>query len=290
MFATSMPSTVAIPPLRSLDDLPTEILVEIISYHRSLGLLDFFSPLLPHGNIAQRRAQREVLRCLSQTCSVVRAVCLSFLWERFDLTDFDNGILKVVHRQAHSARFKFRALSLRSAFSRVDLPWLGTQFKAATIELQTARSQKELAKIIFPYIKYVRRWYLLGYISYTAPSPQMRKHFNVIMVRQPRGNDVPPCEIPASAAKPHHPADPRDSRAESAIPLLRLRGRIYAYRHYACSPRSASHNFPRIPQRHYAPVPHEPRAHAAGSEDALTPPPHSGRLVHLLAGEFLHFR
>ncbi|KAJ7863707.1 hypothetical protein B0H13DRAFT_2070057 [Mycena leptocephala] len=139
MFATSMPSTVAIPPLRSLDDLPTELLIS-----RPVGLL---LPLLPHGNIAQRRAQREVLRCLSQTCSVVRAVCLSFLWERFDLTDFDNGILKVVHRQAHSARFKFRALSLRSAFSR----------------LQTARSQKELAKIIFPYIKCVNismlSWY-----------------------------------------------------------------------------------------------------------------------------------
>ncbi|KAJ7919849.1 hypothetical protein B0H13DRAFT_1987685 [Mycena leptocephala] len=163
MFATSVPSTVAIPPLRSLDDLPTELLVEIISYHRSLGLLDFFSPLLPHGNIAQRRAQREVLRCLSQTCSVVRAVCLSFLWERFDLTDFDNVVLKVVHRQAHSARFKFRALSLRSAFSRVGLPWLGTQFTAATIELQIARSQKELAKIIFPSIKCVNismlSWY-----------------------------------------------------------------------------------------------------------------------------------
>ncbi|KAJ7747129.1 hypothetical protein DFH07DRAFT_578404 [Mycena maculata] len=71
------------PRLCSLLDLPTELLVEIISYHPYP--FTFLSPLLRQEHGAQERHdRRQVLRSLSQTCVVLRTIFLPLLWERFE--------------------------------------------------------------------------------------------------------------------------------------------------------------------------------------------------------------
>ncbi|KAJ6534178.1 hypothetical protein B0H19DRAFT_1185457 [Mycena capillaripes] len=80
------PLTPTSQPPSLLTGLPTELLLEIISPFRSS--FHAFFPLVFQGDedIAQRQAQHEALRALSQSCSILRLVCFPLLWERFDLS------------------------------------------------------------------------------------------------------------------------------------------------------------------------------------------------------------
>jgi hypothetical protein len=70
----------------TLLDLPTELLVEIISYHPYT--FDFLSPLVRQEVSKERQPRRKTLHSLSQSCSVLRNITLSFLWERLDVSHF----------------------------------------------------------------------------------------------------------------------------------------------------------------------------------------------------------
>ncbi|KAJ7268183.1 hypothetical protein B0H12DRAFT_1229811 [Mycena haematopus] len=69
----------------TLTDLPTEILVEIISYYQSS--FTFLSPLVECQHIAINRERCQILRALSQTCFVLRRICLPLLWERLEVSN-----------------------------------------------------------------------------------------------------------------------------------------------------------------------------------------------------------
>ncbi|KAJ7144418.1 hypothetical protein C8R44DRAFT_144284 [Mycena epipterygia] len=69
------------PTPHSLLGLPTELLLEIISYYHDP--FTFFSPLVDQKHAAQEREVRvQILRSLSQTCSALRSIFLPSLWER----------------------------------------------------------------------------------------------------------------------------------------------------------------------------------------------------------------
>ncbi|KAK7044899.1 hypothetical protein R3P38DRAFT_2881527 [Favolaschia claudopus] len=68
----------------ALTDLPTELLVEIASYHESS--FTFLSPLTREEHIGERRVQREVLRSLSQTCLSLRQIFLPKSWEHLEVS------------------------------------------------------------------------------------------------------------------------------------------------------------------------------------------------------------
>ncbi|KAJ7155216.1 hypothetical protein C8R46DRAFT_437748 [Mycena filopes] len=68
---------------RKITDLPTELLLEILSFHTYS--FDFHCPLLRQEGPLQRQSPRQNLRSFSQTCSTLRAVSLPLLWERADL-------------------------------------------------------------------------------------------------------------------------------------------------------------------------------------------------------------
>ncbi|KAF7362577.1 F-box domain-containing protein [Mycena venus] len=72
-------------PSFALTDLPTELLLEIISYKPYS--FDFLSPVVNQEALEQRRPRRDTLRALSQSCSVLRSVSLPFLWERVDISN-----------------------------------------------------------------------------------------------------------------------------------------------------------------------------------------------------------
>ncbi|KAJ6532648.1 hypothetical protein B0H19DRAFT_1241931 [Mycena capillaripes] len=67
----------------SLPDLPTELLVEMISYYPSP--FTFLSPLVRQEHVAQRHERCQVLRTLSQSCSSLRRIFLPLLWERIEV-------------------------------------------------------------------------------------------------------------------------------------------------------------------------------------------------------------
>jgi len=89
-------------PPPSLTDLPTELLVEIISYHAYT--FNFLCPLVSQEDSARRGLRREILRSLSQSCSALRSVTLPFLWERFDVS---NSIFRPTHPQSEVAKHVF---------------------------------------------------------------------------------------------------------------------------------------------------------------------------------------
>ncbi|KAJ7617166.1 hypothetical protein FB45DRAFT_1063683 [Roridomyces roridus] len=69
----------------SLVDLPTELLVEIVSYYPHPH--EFLSPLLRHEHgLQERKDRQQVLRSLSQTCGVLRRLFLPALWERLEVS------------------------------------------------------------------------------------------------------------------------------------------------------------------------------------------------------------
>ncbi|KAJ7456015.1 hypothetical protein B0H11DRAFT_2066568 [Mycena galericulata] len=69
----------------SLTDLPTELLVEIGSYHPHP--FTFLSPLVRHEQGAQERHDHQrTARSLSQTCSVLRGIFLPMAWETFEVS------------------------------------------------------------------------------------------------------------------------------------------------------------------------------------------------------------
>ncbi|KAJ7854653.1 hypothetical protein B0H13DRAFT_2673353 [Mycena leptocephala] len=70
-------------PAFSLNDLPVELLLEMIQY--LTYSFDFLCPLL-HQSPIQQDDRRQALGSLSQSCSVLREVSLPFLWERVDLS------------------------------------------------------------------------------------------------------------------------------------------------------------------------------------------------------------
>jgi hypothetical protein len=72
------------PAPRSLPDLPTELLGEIISHY--VCQFTFLSPLVRQEHVIQRRDQRLVLRSLSQSCSSLRSVFLPSLWTQFEVS------------------------------------------------------------------------------------------------------------------------------------------------------------------------------------------------------------
>ncbi|KAF7347004.1 hypothetical protein MVEN_01453500 [Mycena venus] len=111
----------------SLTDLPTELLVQIIVLHRSS--FDILSPVLE--DIAQRQVQHEVLHALSQSCSRLRAVCLPFLWERFDLSmvkfqtrlaDYKTALVPTIFSYIESVHVSMRGCrtQLQTMFNLVD--------------------------------------------------------------------------------------------------------------------------------------------------------------------------
>ncbi|KAJ6538123.1 hypothetical protein B0H19DRAFT_1079195 [Mycena capillaripes] len=65
-----------------LAELPTELLLEIVSHHQ-YDSFDFLCPLLQDS--VQQQDRRDALRSLSQTCSVLRQVSLPLMWERFEV-------------------------------------------------------------------------------------------------------------------------------------------------------------------------------------------------------------
>ncbi|KAJ6557539.1 hypothetical protein B0H19DRAFT_1148055, partial [Mycena capillaripes] len=73
------------PPVLSqaclLTDLPTEF----------LRLVQLLSPLVEPEDVEHRSAQRQDLCSLSQSCNVLRSVCLPFLWARFDISTSRNS-------------------------------------------------------------------------------------------------------------------------------------------------------------------------------------------------------
>ncbi|KAJ7143049.1 hypothetical protein C8R44DRAFT_761605 [Mycena epipterygia] len=78
----TMSSEAAHPASSSLLALPTELLVEIVSYYRDP--FTFVSPLVRQEHGGQEREDRvQVLRSLSQSCSSLRPIFLPMLWERF---------------------------------------------------------------------------------------------------------------------------------------------------------------------------------------------------------------
>ncbi|KAF7349834.1 hypothetical protein MVEN_01283900 [Mycena venus] len=72
-------------PTPSLTDLPTELLLQIISYDTSLNFLTALERRESEDS-DRRWARRQVLRALSQSCSTLRAVFLPALWERVDIS------------------------------------------------------------------------------------------------------------------------------------------------------------------------------------------------------------
>ncbi|KAJ7041483.1 hypothetical protein C8F04DRAFT_143484 [Mycena alexandri] len=69
-------------PPCSLMDLPTELLVEIVSHYTNS--YTFLSPFVRQEHNAQREARQQALRSLSQTSSVLRELFLPILWEQFE--------------------------------------------------------------------------------------------------------------------------------------------------------------------------------------------------------------
>ncbi|KAJ7143052.1 hypothetical protein C8R44DRAFT_726333 [Mycena epipterygia] len=77
----TMSSETAHPASSSLLALPTELLVEIVSYYRDP--FTFVSPLVRQEHGGQEREDRvQVLRSLSQSCSSLRPIFLPMLWDR----------------------------------------------------------------------------------------------------------------------------------------------------------------------------------------------------------------
>lgn len=78
---TTTMSEAAHPASSSLLALPTELLVEIVSYYRDP--FTFVSPLVRQEHGGQEREDRvQVLRSLSQVCASLRPIFLPMFWER----------------------------------------------------------------------------------------------------------------------------------------------------------------------------------------------------------------
>ncbi|KAJ6571099.1 hypothetical protein B0H19DRAFT_1129167 [Mycena capillaripes] len=88
-----------LPQASFLTDLPTELLVEIITYHTNS--FDFLSPLVTPEDIEHRRTQRQDLCSLSQSCIALRSVCLPLLWKRFDISVHNFGQLRQTEITKH---------------------------------------------------------------------------------------------------------------------------------------------------------------------------------------------
>lgn len=70
----------------SLEDLPTELLLEIVEIYPDSPLV-FFSPLaFREYGVHERESRRQMLQSLSQTSTTLRDVFLPLLWNIFDLT------------------------------------------------------------------------------------------------------------------------------------------------------------------------------------------------------------
>ncbi|KAJ6562217.1 hypothetical protein B0H19DRAFT_1259795 [Mycena capillaripes] len=70
----------------SLEDLPTELLLEILAIYPDSPLV-FFSPLaFREYGVHEREFRRQILQSLSQTCTTLRNVFLPLLWNIFDVT------------------------------------------------------------------------------------------------------------------------------------------------------------------------------------------------------------
>ncbi|KAJ6571129.1 hypothetical protein B0H19DRAFT_1129243 [Mycena capillaripes] len=74
-----------------LIDIPTELVIEIITYHTSS--FNFLSPLVTPEDVEHRQARRQDLCSLSQSCIALRDVCQPFLWERLDISSRNFGQL-----------------------------------------------------------------------------------------------------------------------------------------------------------------------------------------------------
>ncbi|KAJ6485829.1 hypothetical protein C8R45DRAFT_998066 [Mycena sanguinolenta] len=68
----------------TLTNLPPEILAEIVSHYPSSFPL--FSAIVRQEHIPSHKERCQILRSLSQTCSVLRRICLPILWERFEVS------------------------------------------------------------------------------------------------------------------------------------------------------------------------------------------------------------
>ncbi|KAF8181210.1 hypothetical protein K438DRAFT_1976306 [Mycena galopus ATCC 62051] len=85
-------------PSCTLSDLPIELLVEIVSHYPSS--FTFLSPLVRQEHVAKEKERRQILRSLSQSRSVLRRICLPFLWERFEASKSN---LQAIHTQSELA-------------------------------------------------------------------------------------------------------------------------------------------------------------------------------------------
>ncbi|KAJ7463037.1 hypothetical protein FB451DRAFT_1266706 [Mycena latifolia] len=106
--------------------LPTELLCDIVSYHRDP--FTFESPLLrqEHG-FQDRQDRHQVLRSLSQSCSRLRAIFLPLLWERLD------------------AEAKFQAHPTESELKTLIFPYI----KSVHVSLQHATMETIFAMLEF---------------------------------------------------------------------------------------------------------------------------------------------
>ncbi|KAJ7150731.1 hypothetical protein C8R46DRAFT_1123988 [Mycena filopes] len=89
----------------SLMDLPTELLVEIVSHYSNH--FTFLSPFVRHEYTAQRQDRQQALRSLSQSCSRIRHVILPILWEEFD-----------------ASKPNFQAIYTQSEFAKSVAPYI----------------------------------------------------------------------------------------------------------------------------------------------------------------------
>ncbi|KAJ7304628.1 hypothetical protein DFH08DRAFT_945122 [Mycena albidolilacea] len=95
-------TTAALFSASSLPDLPTELLVEIISHYASP--FTFLSPLVREEHAATQQEKAQVLRALSQTCSDLRRIFLPLLWERLEVSQLN---FREIHTRSELATLIF---------------------------------------------------------------------------------------------------------------------------------------------------------------------------------------
>ncbi|KAJ7687809.1 hypothetical protein B0H17DRAFT_1069370 [Mycena rosella] len=130
----------------SLLELPTELLVEIVSYHQDP--FTFISPLLrPEHGVQQRQDRLQVLRSMSQSCSRLRSIFLPLLWERF-------------HGSEHSFQERYMDSDLKTRLFpfiksvHVSMQhWLPTQMKTVFLFLEFLRALPNLVGLQIHYLQ-----------------------------------------------------------------------------------------------------------------------------------------